>query len=211
VLSLSGDRYHDLRLLRTVKNRFGATDEVGVFRMNEKGMEEVSNPSEVFLSEREEGASGSCVAVVMEGTRPVLVEVQALVVSSELPVPRRVAQGVDVRRVMILLGVLQKHAKLNLGSRDVFVKVTGGLTVKEPAVDLAIALAVASSYSGKALPKQSVAVGEVGLLGEIRKVSWYERRVKEAKKLGYSEIISRESYQRVSVSVNQLISKSVKK
>jgi len=204
VLSLSGDRYHELRLLRTVKNRFGATDEVGVFRMGELGMEEVSNPSEVFLSEREEGAPGSCVAVVMEGTRPVLVEVQALVVSSELPVPRRVAQGVDVRRVMILLGVLQKHAMLKLGSRDVFVKVTGGLTVKEPAVDLAISLAVASSYSGKSLPQQSVVVGEVGLLGEIRKVSWYDRRVKEAKKLGYKMIISRESDQKVVQAVGKL-------
>ena len=204
VLDLSGDRYHDLRLLRTVKNRFGATDEVGVFQMNEMGMEEVANPSEVFLSEREEGASGSAVAVVMEGTRPVLVEVQALVVYSELPVPRRVAQGVDVRRVMILLGVLQKHAKLKLGSRDVFVKVTGGLVVKEPAIDLAVALAVASSYSGRALPKQSVAVGEVGLLGEIRKVSWYERRVKEARKLGYRTIISSEKYRKVVQAVSKI-------
>jgi len=198
VLELSGDRYHELRLLRTMKNRFGATDEVGVFRMQEAGMEEVANPSEVFLEEREEGASGSCVTVVMEGTRPVLVEVQALVVESELPVPRRVAQGVDVRRVQILLGVLQKHAKLNMGARDVFIKVTGGLTIKEPAVDLAIALAVTSSYQNKPLAKTAVAVGEVGLLGEVRSVSWYEKRVKEARKLGYKTIYSREKYQKVS-------------
>ena len=125
-------------------------------------------------------------------------------VYSELPVPRRVAQGVDVRRVMILLGVLQKHAKLKLGSRDVFVKVTGGLVVKEPAIDLAVALAVASSYSGRALPKQSVAVGEVGLLGEIRKVSWYERRVKEARKLGYRTIISSEKYRKVVQAVGKI-------
>lgn len=204
VLDLSGDRYHELRLLRTVKNRFGATDEVGVFRMAELGMEEVQNPSEVFLSEREEGAVGSCVAVVMEGTRPVLVEVQALVVASELPVPRRVAQGVDVRRVQILLGVLAKHARLNLGTRDVFVKVVGGLTVKEPSVDLAIALAVASSYKGKPLPKQAVAVGEVGLLGEIRTVPWYTKRVKEAEKLGYKQIISREKYRLIGDGVKEL-------
>lgn len=197
VLELSGDRYYDLRLLRTQKNRFGATDEVGVFRMNEKGMEEVSNPSELFLSEREEGSVGSCVAVVMEGTRPVLLEVQALVVGSELPVPRRVAQGVDVRRVQILLGVIQKYTRLAVGTKDVFVKVTGGISVKEPAVDLAIVLAIASSASGKSLPKNSAAIGEVGLLGEIRSVSMSEKRIKEAKKLGYTQIYSKNSYRKI--------------
>lgn len=197
VLELTGDRYYDLRLLRTQKNRFGATDEVGVFRMMESGMEEVQNPSELFLAERESGAVGSAVAVVMEGTRPVLVEVQALVVNSELPVPRRVAQGVDVRRVQILLGVLQKYARLSLGAKDVFVKVTGGLIVKEPAVDLAVCLAVASSACGKALPKSAVAVGEVGLLGEIRSVSWGEKREKEARKLGYTTFYSRNSHRKV--------------
>jgi DNA repair protein RadA/Sms len=204
VLELTGDRYYDLRLLRTQKNRFGATDEVGVFRMVESGLEEVKNPSEFFLAEREEGAVGSAVTVIMEGTRPVLLEVQALVVESELPVPRRVAQGVDVRRVMILLGVLQKYARLPIGNKDVFIKVTGGLTIKEPAVDLAICLAVASSAMGKALPKNAVAIGEVGLLGEIRSVSWSEKRVKEARKLGYSQIYSRDSFKRVSEIVKSL-------
>ncbi len=204
VLELTGDRYYDLRLLRTQKNRFGATDEVGVFRMVESGLSEVQNPSEFFLAEREEGAVGSAVTVIMEGTRPVLLEVQALVVESELPVPRRVSQGVDVRRVMILLGVLQKYARLPIGNKDVFIKVTGGLSVKEPAIDLAICLAVASSVSGKALPKKSVAVGEVGLLGEIRSVSWGEKRVKEATKLGYNKIYSRDSYKRVSEIVKSL-------
>lgn len=204
VLELTGDRYHDLRLLRTQKNRYGATDEVGVFRMVESGLEEVKNPSEFFLSEREEGAVGSAVAVVLEGTRPVLVEVQALVVNSELPVPRRVAQGVDVRRVQILLGVLQKYTKLGVGTKDVFVKITGGLTVKEPAVDLAIVLAVASSARGKALPKDGVAIGEVGLLGEIRSVGRAEKRIKEAGKLGYTKVFSRDKYRRVSEIVNSL-------
>ena len=204
VLELTGDRYYDLRLLRTQKNRFGATDEVGVFRMVESGLEEVKNPSEFFLAEREEGAIGSAVTVIMEGTRPVLLEVQALVVESELPVPRRVSQGVDVRRVMILLGVLQKYARLPIGNKDVFVKVTGGLTIKEPAVDLAICLAVASSTTGKALPKNSVAIGEVGLLGEIRSVSWSEKRVKEATKLGYKQIYSRDSFKRVCEIVKSL-------
>lgn len=204
VLELTGDRYYDLRLLRTQKNRFGATDEVGVFRMVESGLEEVKNPSEFFLAEREEGAVGSAVTVIMEGTRPVLLEVQALVVESELPVPRRVSQGVDVRRVMILLGVLQKYARLPIGNKDVFIKVTGGLSVKEPAIDLAICLAVASSSSGKALPKNSVAVGEVGLLGEIRSVSWSEKRAKEATKLGYTKIYSRDSFKRVSEIVKSL-------
>ncbi|MBP9702508.1 DNA repair protein RadA [Candidatus Woesebacteria bacterium] len=204
VLELTGDRYYDLRLLRTQKNRFGATDEVGVFRMNESGMEEVTNPSELFLSEREEGSVGSAIAVVMEGTRPVLLEVQALVVNSELPVPRRVSQGVDVRRVQILLGVLQKYTKLSIGTKDVFVKVTGGLTVKEPAIDLAVVLAVASSASGRALPKNSCAIGEVGLLGEIRSVSLYDKREKEAKKLGYSQIYSKNSYRKVAELVKSL-------
>lgn len=204
VLELTGDRYYDLRLLRTQKNRFGATDEVGVFRMSEAGMSEVLNPSELFLAEREEGAVGSCVAVVMEGTRPVMLEVQALVVNSELPVPRRVSQGVDVRRVQILLGVLQKYTKLSIGTKDVFVKVTGGLTVREPAVDLAIVLAVASSASGKALPKNSCAIGEVGLLGEVRSVNLYDKREKEAKKLGYTQIYSKSSYRKVSELVKSL-------
>ena len=204
VLELSGDRYYDLRLLRTQKNRFGATDEVGVFRMSESGMEEVANPSELFLAERESGAVGSAIAVVMEGTRPVLVEVQALVVDSELPVPRRVAQGVDVRRVQILLGVLQKYTRLSIGTKDVFVKVTGGLTVKEPAIDLAIVLAVASSASGKALPKNMAAVGEVGLLGEIRNVSWSEKREKEARKLGYTTFYSRSSHRKIGELVKSL-------
>jgi DNA repair protein RadA/Sms len=204
VLELTGDRYHDLRLLRTQKNRFGATDEVGVFQMVESGLQEVANPSEFFLAEREEGSIGSAVTVVMEGTRPVLLEVQALVVDSELPVPRRVSQGVDVRRVQILLGVLAKYSRLPLGTKDVFVKVTGGLTVKEPAVDLAICLAVVSSSKGLALPKQSVAIGEVGLLGEIRSVSWGEKRLKEARKLGYTKIFSRDSYRKVSEIVKSL-------
>lgn len=204
VLELTGDRYYDLRLLRTQKNRFGATDEVGVFRMAESGMSEVLNPSELFLAEKEEGAVGSAIAVVMEGTRPVLVEVQALVVRSELPVPRRVAQGVDVHRVQILLGVLQKYARAPIGDKDVFVKVAGGLTIKEPAIDLAIVLAVASSVYGKPLPKQSVAVGEVGLLGEIRSVSWGKKREKEAIKLGYTRIYSRDSYKMVSEIVKSL-------
>jgi DNA repair protein RadA/Sms len=204
VLELTGDRYYDLRLLRTQKNRFGATDEVGVFRMSESGMEEVANPSELFLAERESGAVGSAIAVVMEGTRPVLVEVQALVVDSELPVPRRVAQGVDVRRVQILLGVLQKYTRLSIGTKDVFVKVTGGLTVKEPAIALAIVLAVASSASGKALPKNMAAVGEVGLLGEIRNVSWSEKREKEARKLGYTTFYSRSSHRKIGELVKSL-------
>ena len=204
VLELTGDRYYDLRLLRTQKNRFGATDEVGVFRMSESGMEEVTNPSEVFLSEREEGAVGSAIAVVMEGTRPVLVEVQALVVDSELPVPRRVATGVDVRRVQILLGVLQKYTRLPIGTKDVFVKVAGGITVKEPAVDLAITLAIASSAAGKPLPKTAAAVGEVGLLGEVRSVNWMEKRVKEATKLGYTTVYSRSNWRKVSELVKTL-------
>lgn len=167
-------------------------------------MKEIVNPSKVFLDERDEEAAGSAVAVVMEGTRPVLIEIQALVSKTELPVPRRVAQGISTKRLQVLCGVLQKHGGLALGSRDVFVKVTGGLTLKEPAVDLSIVMAVISSYYGKPLEQDAVSIGEVGLLGEIRSVSWYKKRAKEAEKLGFKKIYSRDSYKRVNSLVKRI-------
>ena len=189
VLYLEGDKKHQFRILRAQKNRFGPVDEVGVFLMGDKGLTEVKNPSDVFLEERQKGVAGSCVVATMEGTRPVLVEVQGLVVPSQLAVPRRVATGVDQRRLQLLVAVLSKRCRLPLGHMDVYVNVVGGLRLNEPAVDLGVCLAVASSLKNKPLPTRVAVVGEVGLLGEIRKVSFLDKRIREAKKLGYSRVI----------------------
>lgn len=197
VLELSGDRTGDLRILRAVKNRFGATDEVGVFKIDEVGLQEVSNPSQVFLEYADLAVPGSSTACVMEGTRPLLVEVQALVLQSPLAMPRRVGRGVELSRIQVLAAILEKHAQLPLGFSDIFLSIAGGLTIKEPAIDLGLAVAVASSLKNQILPNQTVFIGEVGLLGEIRNVSYLERRIKEAKRLGYTQIISRKSHSRV--------------
>ena len=189
VLYLEGDRFHTYRLLRTVKNRFGSTNEVGVFEMTEQGMLEVSNPSEAFLAERLPEAAGSAIAVTMEGTRPLLVEIQALASTTSFGLPRRTANGVDFNRLLLLVAVLSKRVGLRLFDQDVFVNVVGGLRISEPAADLAVALAVASSFQNVPLPADLAAVGEVGLSGELRAVSHLERRLNEAAKLGFSRCI----------------------
>ncbi len=194
VLELSGDRTGDLRILRAVKNRFGATDEVGVFRMRDFGFEEVSNPSALFLEYADAKVPGSATVCVMEGTRPLLMEIQALVVSSVLAMPRRVGRGINLSRIQVLTAVLQKHCGLPLGNNDVFVSVAGGFSVKEPALDLGLAVAVASSLINKAIPQKTVFIGEIGLLGEIRSVSLLDRRIKEAKRLGFTNIISKKTH-----------------
>ncbi|MGQ9598166.1 MAG: DNA repair protein RadA [Anaerolineae bacterium] len=185
VLYLEGDRFHTYRLLRSVKNRFGSTHEVGVFEMTEQGMNEVTNPSEVFLAERMPNAAGSAIAVTMEGTRPLLVEIQALASTTSFGLPRRTANGVDVNRLLLLVAVLSKRAGLRLFDQDVFVNVVGGLRISEPAADLALALAIASSLQNIPLPSDLVAIGEVGLSGELRTVSHLSRRLNEAVKLGF--------------------------
>ena len=190
VLELTGDRQHELRLLRGVKNRFGPTDETGIFRMTNSGLEEVSDPSKFLLEGRLKATPGSVLALVMEGTRPMTAEIQALVVDSAIPIPRRIAKGVNTNRLQLICAILTKHLQLPLGTKDIFVNITGGLTVNEPGVDLAIALAIISSVKNKALPDSSICFGELGLLGEIRSVSFQEKRLKEAKKLGYKHIYS---------------------
>lgn len=197
VLELSGERTGQLRILRTIKNRFGATDEVGVFQIVEGGLEEVANPSQLFLEQTETTVPGSVTVCVMEGTRPLLLEVQALVVDSQLAMPRRVGRGVELSRIQVLAAVLQKHARLPLGTSDVFLSIAGGFSVREPAVDLGLAVAVASSLKNKALPEKTAFIGEVGLLGEIRSVQYLERRIKEAKRLGFEHIISRNDFKTV--------------
>lgn len=185
VLYMEGERFHAYRLLRSAKNRFGSTDEVGVFEMCDGGLIEVSNPSQVFLEERLGHAPGSAVAVTMEGTRPILVEIQALVSKSSLDRPRRTCNGVDLNRLLLLLAVLGKRVGLRLGEQDVFVNVVGGLRVHEPAVDLAVAVAVASSYYNRPVSSDLAIFGEVGLAGELRSVSQGDRRLREAAKLGF--------------------------
>ncbi len=190
VLELSGDRQHLLRVLRSVKNRFGPTDESGLFQMEGSGLSEVKDPSKFLLEDHLESAPGSCLALVMQGTRPVTIEVQALVVHSPLPIPRRIAKGVSTNRLQLICAILTKHLNLPLATKDIFVNITGGLEIKDPAADLGIALAIISSTKDKPLPKQSICFGELGLLGEIRKVNYTEKLQKEAKTLGYTTIFS---------------------
>ncbi|MFO7170818.1 MAG: DNA repair protein RadA [Chloroflexota bacterium] len=186
VLYLEGERFHQYRLLRGVKNRFGSTDEVGVFEMTQRGLIEVPNPSQVFLAERSAGTPGSAVAVTMEGTRPILVEVQALTAHTASAQPRRTANGFDMNRLLMLIAVLSKRVGLPLFNQDVYVNIVGGLRIGEPAADLAVALAIASSYRNQRVRQEAVLVGEVGLSGELRGVGQMDRRLSEAAKLGFS-------------------------
>ncbi len=189
VLYFEGGREHPYRILRAVKNRFGSTNEIGVFEMNESGLQEVKNPSEIFLSERPLGASGSVVTPSLEGTRPILVEIQALVSPCNFGVPRRTTIGLDYNRVSLLVAVLEKRAGLHILSQDIFMNVAGGVRVEEPAIDLGISMAVTSSFLNKPVQTDVVVFGEVGLSGEIRGVSQAELRIKEAEKLGFKKCI----------------------
>jgi DNA repair protein RadA/Sms len=189
VLYFEGDRTHAFRILRSVKNRFGATNEIGVFEMEETGLKEVGNPSRIFLEEKPEGASGSVVIPCLEGTRPVLIEIQALVGPSPFGMPRRTAVGVDHNRISLLVAVLSKRMGLEMGDQDIFVNVAGGLKVDEPAADLGIVSAMISSFLDRPVDSDMVVFGEVGLAGEIRGVSQPELRIKEAKKMGFTRCI----------------------
>ncbi|MBN1446506.1 MAG: DNA repair protein RadA [Bacteroidetes bacterium] len=189
VLQFEGDHHHAYRIVRGLKNRFGSTNEIGIFEMREEGLREVANPSEVFLSERTRGISGSCVSASIEGTRPLLIEVQALVTSSSYGMPQRTVSGVDGRRVSLLLAVLEKRYGLRVGQYDVFVNIAGGVRIDEPAVDLAVCAAVVSSTRDSAIDHGTAVVGEVGLGGEVRSVGQVEKRVSEAEKLGFRRIV----------------------
>lgn len=189
VLYFEGDRHASYRILRSVKNRFGSTNEIGVFEMCSNGLAEVKNPSEFMLNGKPEGASGSVVACSMEGTRPILIEVQALVCRSNFGIPRRTAAGTDFNRVNLLMAVLEKRGGMNLSDSDAYVNIAGGIKMTEPAIDLGILLAIASSYRDLVIPESVVAFGEVGLSGEVRAVSMALQRVQEAKKLGFETVI----------------------
>ncbi len=189
LLLFEGDRNHFFRILRAVKNRFGSTNEIGVFEMTEAGLLDVSNPSEMFLAQRSADASGSTVVCILEGTRPLLLEVQALVSPSNYGLPQRSATGIDQKRLSMLLAVLEKKDGLRIGTFDVFVNAVGGVRIDETAADLGIAMAITSSLRNQAIPPDTVIIGEVGLTGEIRPVSHIERRIVEAEKLGFSSAL----------------------
>jgi DNA repair protein RadA/Sms len=191
VLYFEGGRFDSLRILRAVKNRFGSVSELGIFDMTDRGLREVEDPSHLFLDEREEPVTGTAAAVIMEGRRPLVVEVQSLVVSSRLPTPKRISSGMDHRRLAINVAVLERKARLKLADRDVYVGISGGLKVTEPALDLGVCMAIASSRLDKTLPTGSVFLGEVSLTGEVRPISRLEERMKEAARLGFgSPVIS---------------------
>ena len=189
VLYFEGDRHASYRILRGVKNRFGSTNEIGVFEMRQNGLVEVENPSEFMLNGKPENASGSVVACSMEGTRPILIEIQALVCSSNFGMPRRTAAGTDYNRVNLLMAVLEKRVEIHLSNYDAYVNIAGGIKMNEPAVDLGIVMAVVSSYKNQPIDEKTIVFGEVGLSGEVRAVNMPEQRVVEAKKLGFTTCI----------------------
>ncbi len=193
VLFLEGEKFTKTRILRSLKNRFGPVDEVGVFLMEGERMSEVKNPEQIFLAATPQNVPGTVLVVIMEGTRPFLIEIQALAVYSKYPMPKRVASGIDQKRLELLLAVLQKHARLPVETNDIFVNIAGGIKVTDPAVDLGVCLAIYSSLKNKPLEK-TVGISEVGLLGELRRVPYIEKRIKEAKKLGFSTIVTAEGF-----------------
>ncbi len=206
VLYFEGDRGHPYRILRTVKNRFGSTNEIGVFQMTDRGLEEIENPSELFLSERPLDVSGSAVIASMEGTRPLLIEIQALVSPTTFGIPRRTSMGVDFNRVNLLLAVLEKKVGIHLGGADVFVNVVGGLKITEPAADAGIVAAVVSSFREAPIDPRTVLFGEVGLSGEVRAVAQGEARVREAAKIGFDKaLIPRGNAERIEVGAGMSI------
>lgn len=206
VLSLEGEQSGQFRILRAVKNRFGPTDEVGIFEMNETGMSEVINPSKLFI-EQKISAPGSVAIVVLTGLRPMLLEVQALVTKTGIPVPRRVGTGIDNNRLQLLVAVLTKRLKLPLFDQDVFVNITGGMKVVEPAADLGICMAIVSSFKDLTIPNNMALVGEVGLLGEVREVRALDRRISEAKMLGFTNVISPKNAKNLNDVMHKLTSK----
>lgn len=189
VLYIEGERYFSYRMVRSVKNRFGSTNEIGMFEMQNEGMCEVTNPSSILITEGNDKYSGSVIICTIEGTRPLLVEVQALTTMSVYGIPKRTANGVDFNRLALLIAVLEKRANLSLGNQDVYLNVVSGMRISEPAVDLGVALVVASSYKNVSIPKDVAVIGEVGLTGEIRRVNLIEKRLKEVERLGFKRCV----------------------
>lgn len=189
VLYLEGERYNTYRILRAVKNRFGSTNEIGMFEMRQEGMCEVTNPSDVLISDREGNPSGSCIIASVEGTRPILVEMQALTSQTVFGIPKRTANGIDYNRIAVLMAVIEKRAGLSLGNQDVYINIAGGMKLSEPAIDLGIIATVVSAYKNVPIPRDTVVIGEVGLTGEIKRINLIEKRLKEVEKLGFKTCI----------------------
>jgi len=189
VLYLEGERYNTYRILRAVKNRFGSTNEIGMFEMRQEGMCEVTNPSDILITERDDNPSGSCIVASIEGTRPILVEMQALTAATVFGMPKRTANGFDYNRMAVLIAVLEKRAGLSIGNHDVYLNIAGGMRLSEPAIDLGIIATVASAYKNVPIPQTTVVMGEVGLTGEVRRINLIEKRLKEAEKLGFKTCI----------------------
>ncbi len=189
VLYLEGERYFSYRILRGVKNRFGSTNEIGMFEMKNEGLVEITNPSDILISERDDNPSGSCIIASMEGTRPMLIELQALTTLSVFGIPKRTTNGLDYNRLAVLVAVLEKRANVNIGSQDIYVNVVGGIKLNEPSIDLGIICVCSSSFKDVPIPKDTVIMGEVGLTGEVRRISMIEKRLKEAEKMGFKRCI----------------------
>ena len=189
VLYLEGERYFSYRILRGVKNRFGSTNEIGMFEMKGEGLVEIENPSEILISERDDNPSGVAIVASMEGTRPMLIELQALTTLSVFGIPKRTANGLDYNRLAVLSAVLEKRANLNIGGQDIYVNVVSGIKLNEPSIDLGIVCVCASSFKNIPIPKDTVIMGEVGLTGEVRRINMIEKRLKEAEKLGFKRCI----------------------
>lgn len=189
VLYLEGERYFSYRVLRGVKNRFGSTNEIGMFEMQNQGLVEISNPSSVLISEREEDTVGTVVVASLEGTRPLLLELQVLTTQTVCPIPKRTANGMDYNRVSVLIAVLEKRLHIPLGMQDIYLNIVGGIKVNEPSIDLGVILAAVSSYKNVSIDKKLVAIGEVGLTGEVRSVNMIEKRLREIEKLGFKTCI----------------------
>ncbi len=189
VLQFEGERTHSYRILRGIKNRFGSTNEIGIFEMTDEGLKEVLNPSEVFLSQRNYGASGCVISASLEGTRPILIEVQALATSTSFGIPQRTSMGFDYKKLNIIIAVIEKKLGLFLNKSDIFVNIAGGIKIDEPAIDLAVAMSIYSSYKDIPVDSETVILGELGLSGEVRTISYIDRRITEAAKLGFKRII----------------------
>ena len=189
VLYLEGERYFSYRILRGVKNRFGSTNEIGMFEMKGEGLVEITNPSQILISEREDNPSGSAIVASIEGTRPMLIELQALTTLSVFGIPKRTANGLDYNRLAVLIAVLEKRANLNIGGQDIYVNVVSGMKLNEPSIDLGILCVCASSFKNVPIPKDTVIMGEVGLTGEVRRINMIEKRLKEAEKMGFNRCI----------------------
>ena len=189
VVYFEGERQQSYRIIRAIKNRYGSTNEIGVFEMTDKGLNEIENPSEMLLSGRPQGVSGNCAVCVIEGSRPIIAEIQALVTQTFFPSPRRSSTGIDYNRLQMILAVLEKRLGLRFSANDAYLNVIGGLRLEEPAADLSVALALISSLKDKVLPDDLVAIGELGLAGEVRAVGGIEQRVKECARLGFNRIV----------------------